>query len=53
MEYAVLMEVNERLEDLVEEALGLVLWKWLVAIFSHILFQVKFDILEHKVQLLL
>ena len=48
-----LMQVNERLQNLVEEALRLFLRQWLVTILSHVLLEVKFQVFKHEVELLL
>ena len=53
MEDAMLMEVDEGLEDLVEEALCLLLWERGAAVLPHVLLQVELHILEDQVQLLL
>ena len=47
------MQVNEGLKDLVEEALCLLLGEWLIPVLSHVLFQVKLQVLEDKIELLL
>ena len=53
MENSVLMEVDEGLQDLVQEALSLLFRKWLVALLLHVLFKVEFKVLEHKIKLIL
>lgn len=53
MENSVLMEVDEGLQDLVQEALSLFFRKWLVALLLHVLFKVEFKVLEHKIKLIL
>ena len=53
MENSVLMKVNERLQDLVQEALGLLLRQRLVSLLFHVFLQVKLQVFEHKVQLVL
>ena len=48
-----LMEVNKSLQNLVEEALCLLLREGLVSMLLHVLFEVKFEVFEHKEQLIL
>ena len=53
VEDAVLMQVNEGLEDLVEEALCLLLGERLIPVLSHVLFEVELQVLEDEIELLL
>ena len=53
MENSVLVQVNERLQDLVQEGLGLVLGQRLVPVLLHVLLQVELQVLEHQVELVL
>ena len=53
MENAVLMQVYEGLKDLVQEALSLSLFQWLVSMRSHVFLKIVFHVLEDQVQLLL
>ena len=53
MENSVLVEVDERLEDLVEEALSLRLWQRLVTLLLHILFEIELEVLKDEVKLVL
>ena len=53
MENSVLVEVDEGLQDLVQEALSLFFRKWLVALLLHVLFKVEFKVLEYKIKLIL
>lgn len=53
MEDSVLVEIDERLQDLVEEALGLVGVEGVVASLAHKLLQVVLQVLEDQVKLVL
>ena len=53
MEDAMLVQVDKSLQDLVEEALCLLLWERGAAVLSHVLLQVELNVLEDQVQLLL
>lgn len=53
MENSVLMEVNKRLQNLVEEALRLLLRERLVSMLLHVLLEVKFEVFEDEEQLVL
>jgi len=53
VEDAVLMQVNQRLQDLIKKPLGLLSRQWLAALGSHILLQVEFKVLKNKVKLFL
>lgn len=53
MENSVLMEVNKRLQNLVEEALRLLLRERLVSMLLHVLFEVEFEVFEDEEQLVL
>lgn len=53
VEDAVLMQMNQRLQNLVEESLSLFSWQRCVSLSSHILFQIEFQVLEHQIELLL
>ena len=50
MENSVLVQVDERLQNLVEEALGLLSRKWLVIpLSSHVLLQVVLEVFKHQI----
>lgn len=53
MENSVLMEVNKRLQNLVEEALRLLLRERLVSMLLHVLLEVEFEVFEDEEQLVL
>ena len=53
VENSVLMQVDECLQDLIEERLGLFLGQWLVSVLLHVLFQVKLQVLEDEEELVL
>lgn len=53
MEDAVLVEVNQRLKDLVEERLGLLTGESLPASCAHILFQIELEVFKDQVKLVL
>ena len=53
MENAVLMQVDQSLKDLVQEALSLSLLQRLVSMRSHVFLKIVFHVLEDQVQLLL
>ena len=48
-----LMQVDECLQDLVQETLGLSLFEWFVSMGSHVLLEIILHILKDQVQLLL
>ena len=52
MENPVLMQMNQCLQDLVEEALGLLRTKRLIASLAHEFFQVEFYVLKDENQLI-
>ena len=53
MENSVLVQVDKRLQDLIEEALCLFFGQWLVTMLLHVLLQVEFKVLKHKEKLIL
>ena len=53
MENSVLVQVNERLKDLVQKALGLLFRQWLISMLLHVFFEVELQVLEHQEQLVL
>jgi len=54
MENSVLVQVDQRLQNLVEEPLGLFTWKGLVVPLSpHVLLQVVLEVFEHQIELVL
>jgi len=53
MENAMLVQVDESLKNLVQETLRLFLWKRLIALLLHILFQVKLKVFEDQEELVL
>ena len=46
MENPMLVQINQRLQNLVEKQLRLLFGQWLVALLLHVLFQVEFEVLE-------
>ena len=48
-----MIKIDERLKDLIEETLGLFLWKWLTAFGPHVLFEIELKVLEDKIELFL
>lgn len=53
VENAVLVQVDERLQNLVQKALRLLLWQRLVPLLLHVLLQVELEVLEDEVKLVL
>jgi len=53
MENAVLMQVDECLQNLIEEALRLFFRQRLLALVTHVLLQVELEVFENEVQLIL
>ena len=53
MENPMLVQINQRLQNLVEKQLRLLFGQWLVALLLHVLFQVVFEVLKDQVQLVL
>ena len=53
MENSVLVQVNQRLKDLVQKALCLLLGQWLISMLLHVLLEVKLQVLEDQEQLVL
>ena len=53
VEDAVLVQVDQRLQDLIQEELGLLFRQRLVALLLHVLFQIVLQVLEDQVQLVL
>ena len=53
MEDAMLMQVDQSLQDLVKETLCLSFLERLVSMCSHVLLQIILDILKNQIQLLL
>jgi hypothetical protein len=53
VENAVLVQVNQRLEDLVEKSLSLFPGQGCISLSPHVFFQIKLQVLEHQIQLLL
>ena len=54
MENSVLVQMDQRLQDLVQKSLSLLAGKWLIiALRTHILLEVVLEVLEHKVKLIL
>ena len=53
MENSVLMQVDKRLQNLIQEALCLLLWQWLITVLLHVLLQVELEVLEDEEKLVL
>ena len=53
VENPMLVQVDERLQDLIQEQLRLFLRQWLIALLLHVLFQIEFEVLEDKIELVL
>jgi hypothetical protein len=53
MENSVLMQVDKRLQNLMEEGLSLFFGEWLVALLLHVLLQIELKVLEHQEELVL
>ena len=53
MENSVLMQVDKCLQDLIQEALCLLLWQWLITVLLHVLLQVELEVLEDEEKLVL
>ena len=53
MEDPVLVQVDERLQNLIQEQLRLLLGQWLVSLLLHVLFQIELEVLEDQVELVL
>ena len=48
-----LVQVDERLQDLIQEQLRLFLWQWLITLLLHVLLQIEFEVLEDQIELVL
>ena len=53
MENSVLMQVDKRLQNLIQEALCLLLWQRLITVLLHVLLQVELEVLEDEEKLVL
>ena len=53
VENSMLVQIDERLEDLVEEELGLLLGQRLIALLFHVLLEIELEIFEDEVKLIL
>ena len=53
MEDAVLVQVDQGLEDLIEEALGLIRSQWIISALSHEFLEIVLEVLENQVKLVL
>ena len=53
VENSVLVQVDEGLQDLIEERLGLLLLQGLVSVLLHVLLEVELQVLEHEEELVL
>jgi len=49
----VLVEVDEGLQDLIKEALGLLFGKWLVTLLLHVFLKIELEVLEDQEELVL
>ena len=48
-----LVQIDQRLQNLVQKQLRLLFGQWLIALLLHVLFQVVFEVLEDQVELVL
>lgn len=53
VEDSVLMQVDQSEQDLVQEALCLLFWQWVVSMLLHVLFEIVLKVLEDQVELVL